>query len=914
MRTENNFIINFLREENNKFKSLSNEPSEICKMQRDFYTKLFKNQATALTVFRCIDYYSQEIIQKMVRLSYHKNIDSKKQNDILKRLLDEDYDYQEFTKENIHLVEFDLVNYTEEYLIEINNKDFINAYLDIITYGLRTEIDFCKQKKNNMKDYSQLESKAKNQWKSICNQLMLMAQESNNAASQSQNKYSRLVMDVFRQILSIEQGKPGSGYQKYMEFILEDTNTQIDKILTLYCQKYSENYKISMETAVSFLLTLSNLDITKIYQNTFNNETTTFQPRELEFLNDLHSLGMVFKKQILKDRIAFYITPLLWQFCYRKIDIKTLNARITIETNFNVYVFIDQEDSSDQTEHIEKLLASFCDLHYKFPHLIVGQLSEQKTKEQFKKGLSARLLIQFFNKTSDPQMKKYLKDKLMNTILLTQIENIEKNKLDCLNLFNKTEENFSLIPDNIQQEIETWEREQEYQTIDFDNYNSDDDVKEDDVKDDDRLLDENYPYQEFTKGESHLAEFDLVNFREKTINNGFMNAYLDIVTCGLRTEIDFCKQKKNNMKDYSQLESKAKNQWKSICNQLMLMAQESNNAASQSQNKYSRLVMDVFRQILSIEQGKPGSGYQKYMEFILEDTNTQIDKILTLYCQRYSKNHNISVETAVSFLLTLSNLDITKIYQNTFNNETTTFQPRELEFLNDLHSLGMVFKKELVNYFTNQIYKIQILLIDFQQKDRIAFYITPVLWQFCYRKIDLKTLNAKITIETNFNVYAYIDQEDSSDQTEHIEKLLASFCDLHYKQNKINFSLLQLLILLIKRFPHLIVGQLSEYKTKEQFKNGLTARLLIQFFNKTSDPQMKKYLKDKQMNAILLTQVQNLQKKKLEFLNLFKKTEDNFSLIPDNIQQEIETWEREKDDQTRRDDNYNSDDDVKDKD
>jgi len=57
---------------------------------------------------------------------------------------------------------------------------------------------------------------------------------------------------------------------------------------------------------------------------------------------------------------------------------------------------------------------------------------------------------------------------------------------------------------------------------------------------------------------------------------------------------------------------------------------------------------------------------------------------------------------------------------------------------------------------------------------------------------------------------------------------------------------------------------------------------------------MKKHLKDKQMSAIKLTQVQNLQKKKLEFLNLFKKTEENFSLIPDNIQQEIVTWEKEK--------------------
>ncbi|KAL4510587.1 hypothetical protein ABPG72_004741 [Tetrahymena utriculariae] len=479
MRTESNFMINFLREENSKFKQSSRESSEFRKKQRDFYSELFKNQATVLAVFRCIDQYSQEIIQKMVRLSYHTNIDSSKQETILKRLLDENYPYQEFTKGDSHLAEFDLVNFREKTI----NSGFMNAYLDIVTCGLRTEIDFCKQKKNNNKDYTQLEGKAKNQWKSICNQLMLMAQESNNASSQSQNKYSRLVMDVFRQILSVEQGKSGSGYQKYMEFILEDTNTQIDKILTLYCYQYSKNHRISVETAVSFLLTLSNLDITKIYQNTFNNETSTFQPRELEFLNDLHSLGMVFKKELQKDRIAFYITPVLWQFCYRKIDLKTLNAKITIETNFNVYAYIDQEDSkdsTDQTEHIEKLLASFCDLHYKFPHLIVGQLSEYKTKEQFKNGLTARLLIQFFNKTSDPQMKKYLKDKQMNAILLTQVQNLQKKKLEFLNLFKKTEDNFSLIPDNIQQEIETWEREKNDQTKRDDNYNSDEDVRDKD--------------------------------------------------------------------------------------------------------------------------------------------------------------------------------------------------------------------------------------------------------------------------------------------------------------------------------------------------------------------------------------------------------------------------------------------------
>ncbi|EAR85847.2 transcription factor Tfb2 (macronuclear) [Tetrahymena thermophila SB210] len=484
MKTESNFIINFLREENSKLRQQSRE--EFRKKQRDFYNELFKNQATVLTVYRCIDQYSQELIQKMVRLSFHTNLDPNKQETILKRLLDENYPYQEFTKGQSHLAEFDLVNFKEKTI----NYGFMNAYLDIVTCGLKTEIDFCKQKKNNMKDYSQLEGKAKNQWKSICNQLMLMAQEINNTSSQSQSKYSRLVMDVFRQILSVEPGNLGSGYQKYMEFILEDTNTQIDKILTLYCYQYSRNHKISVETAVSFLLTLSNLDITKIYQNTYNNETATFQPRELEFLNDLHSLGMVFKKEILKDRIAFYITPVLWQFCYRKIDLKTLNAKITIETNFNVYAYIDQEDPKeikdskdtlkDQTEHIEKLLASFCDLHYKFPHLIVGQLSEQKTKDQFKNGLTARLLIQFFNKTSDPQMKKYLKDKQMNAILLTQVQNLQKKKLEFLNLFKKTEDNFSLIPDNIQQEIETWEREKNYQIRRDDNYNSDEDVKDKD--------------------------------------------------------------------------------------------------------------------------------------------------------------------------------------------------------------------------------------------------------------------------------------------------------------------------------------------------------------------------------------------------------------------------------------------------
>lgn len=84
------------------------------------------------------------------------------------------------------------------------------------------------------------------------------------------------------------------------------------------------------------------------------------------------------------------------------------------------------------------------------------------------------------------------------------------------------------------------------------------------------------------------------------------------------------------------------------------------------------------------------------MKFILEDTNAQIDKILYDYCEVFSrKKSHVAV---VNFILTLSNLDITKMYKFQKVN-SQKFEDWEEEIISDLVGLGMIRIVEYVDSF-----------------------------------------------------------------------------------------------------------------------------------------------------------------------------------------------------------------------
>ncbi|EGR33999.1 hypothetical protein IMG5_027880 [Ichthyophthirius multifiliis] len=429
--------------------------------------KLFSNKSTVLTTYRCIDLPSQEIIQRIIRLNYQTKISNNIQQ-ILQKYIQKDEEMEKFKNGNQDLYFFKLLDFTERG----KGKNFVEEYFDISINGLENQIqenaNFGNESMEKMKENAQIK------WKQLYSQLM-NRMEGQAFIEIEQREFSPKISKVLQ-----EKFKNNLGL--CMEFILQDTNAQIHQILFYYCQVFAQMENIEEEDIINFIITLSNLDVNKTYFFNYRSEYAKKQnidqkfTFELKILSDLAKLGMIKEFDLGQQKKVFGITPLIWQFCYRSIDIKTINAKIIVETNFNLYAYLDynpQNKTFSESKYIRDLLKKFSKIHYTFPHLIVAQLTEAKMKQAFNQGITSKLLIEFFHKTSDAKLKKYLKDKQMSAIKLTQSLNLNKKKLDFLQLFQKKEEDFSLVPDNIIQEIQTWEKEKDKQPEQLDDIDED---------------------------------------------------------------------------------------------------------------------------------------------------------------------------------------------------------------------------------------------------------------------------------------------------------------------------------------------------------------------------------------------------------------------------------------------------------
>lgn len=169
------------------------------------------------------------------------------------------------------------------------------------------------------------------------------------------------------------------------------------------------------------------------------------------------------------------------------------------------------------------------------------------------------------------------------------------------------------------------------------------------------------------------------------------------------------------------------------------------------------------------------------------------------------------------------------------------------EIINDLYSIGLIWKKSA---------------------DSNEFVLTPLLSNFLFEKPHTFNTesNLNLIVETNFKIYAY------SNSALHID-LLNLFAQLEYK------------------LPNLIVASLTQRSIKNAYKTGIRREQIIKFLNKnihSAQRALTEREKAKTHNAGPGGDI--LEKIKIDSMY----GTDGENLIPENVRQQLDMWEREK--------------------
>ncbi|XP_041371329.1 general transcription factor IIH subunit 4-like [Gigantopelta aegis] len=175
------------------------------------------------------------------------------------------------------------------------------------------------------------------------------------------------------------------------QFLLLDTASQVWYFMLQYLETV-ETRGMNLVECLSFLFQLSFSTLGKDYS------TEGMSDSQLRFLQHLREFGLVYQRKRKSQR--YYPTQLAINLAsgLSKFNTEThKSGYITVETNYRVYAYTD---SPLQTA----LLAIFCELLYRFPNMIVANLSRISVRAALTRGITADQILNFLRSHAHPQM------------------------------------------------------------------------------------------------------------------------------------------------------------------------------------------------------------------------------------------------------------------------------------------------------------------------------------------------------------------------------------------------------------------------------------------------------------------------------------------------------------------------------
>lgn len=176
------------------------------------------------------------------------------------------------------------------------------------------------------------------------------------------------------------------------QFLLMDTKSQIWLFVLKFLELIDEKTPAALTECLTFLLQLNFLTLGRDYSTAGLSDTI------LGFLQTLREIGLIYQRSRKDGR--FYPTKLVIDLASGLRDVRTDVHRkgfIIVESNFRLYAYTDSRLQI-------ALIALFCEIHYRFPNVVIGLITRDSVRQAFKSGMSAQQIINYLLMHAHPNV------------------------------------------------------------------------------------------------------------------------------------------------------------------------------------------------------------------------------------------------------------------------------------------------------------------------------------------------------------------------------------------------------------------------------------------------------------------------------------------------------------------------------
>lgn len=166
------------------------------------------------------------------------------------------------------------------------------------------------------------------------------------------------------------------------QFLLMDTKSQI-WLFVLKLLELIDTKSANMVECLTFLLQLNFSTHGKDYS------TDGFTETIRGFSQTLREIGLIYQRSRKDGR--FYPTRLVIDLASGLRNVKTDVHRkgfIIVESNYRVYAYTDSRLQI-------ALIALFCEIHYRFPNIVIGLITRDSVRQALKSGMSSQQIINY---------------------------------------------------------------------------------------------------------------------------------------------------------------------------------------------------------------------------------------------------------------------------------------------------------------------------------------------------------------------------------------------------------------------------------------------------------------------------------------------------------------------------------------
>ncbi|KAL8575673.1 General transcription factor IIH subunit 4 [Nucella lapillus] len=217
-------------------------------------------------------------------------------------------------------------------------------------------------------------------------------------SSEGSEGVNRDIMDVLinSSLMARQEGESiPTITQEGFQFLLMDTSSQVWHFLLQYLDNV-QSRGLDLVTCLAFLFQLSFATLGKDYS------TEGMSDSQLRFLQHLREFGLVYQRKRKSQR--YYPTRLAVNIASGLKTASTDTHRpgfIVVETNYRIYAHTGgRVGGSLQIA----LLALFCEMLYRFPNMVVANLTRDSVRGALARGITAQQILNYLRSHAHPEM------------------------------------------------------------------------------------------------------------------------------------------------------------------------------------------------------------------------------------------------------------------------------------------------------------------------------------------------------------------------------------------------------------------------------------------------------------------------------------------------------------------------------